>query len=205
MWLVTKEAVSEHSRTNTSSGSGGGSAAADGSAGEGAGVLAVVYYQLAVYQDVLDSCGVLLWPVAGGRRLHRGRVEDDDVGLHVVQEQASVGYAQAQRREGRHLPDRLLQSDGAFVADVVGEDGREGAVGPRAGIVPQQQTVGSHHRERMGHEVGQGRKVWPGGHVGGLKVFVEEEVAQGVDLALYPSSQPPRRRSVPQTSDCGDA
>ena len=76
------------------------------------------------------------------------------------------------------------KSDGAFVANVVGEDGREGSVGPRARIVPQQQAVRSHHRQRMGHEVGQGRKVRAGGDVGGLEVFVEEEVAQGVDLAF---------------------
>ena len=87
---------------------------------------------------MFDSRGELLRAVARGWRLHGGRVEDHDVGLHVVEEKASVGYAQAQRSKGRHLPDRLLQGDGAFVADVVGEDGGEGAVGPRAGIVPQQ-------------------------------------------------------------------
>ena len=135
-------------------------------------------------RDVLDPRGELPRVVARGRRLHGCRVEDDDVGLHAVEKQASVGYAQALRRKGRHLPDRLLQGDGAFVTNVVGEDGREGAIGPRAGIVPQQKTVGSHHSQRMDHEVGQGRQVRPGGHVGGLKVFVEEEVAEGVDLAF---------------------
>ena len=185
--------------------SGRRSAAAEGSAGEGSGVVAVVYYQSAVYQDVLDTRGELLRPVARGWRFYGGRVEDDDVGLHVVQEQASVGYAQAQRRKGRHLPDRLLQGYGTFVANVVGEDGREGAIGPRAGIVPQQEGVGSHHRERMGHEVGQGRQV---------RARVTRRRSEGLRRGggrigrrprFYPSSQPPRRRSGPRTSDCGDA
>ena len=107
MWSVRKETASSY--TPAPLALGGGAAAAEGSAGEGAGVVGVVYYQSAVYQDVLDSRGVLLWPVARGRRLDRGRVEDDDVGLHVVEEEAPVGYAQAQGCEGRHFPDRLLQ------------------------------------------------------------------------------------------------
>jgi len=65
----------------------------------------------------------------GARRrgLHRLRVEDHDVCLEAVAEQAAIGQAQALRREGCHLPDGVGQRQEALLADELGEDDRKGA------------------------------------------------------------------------------
>ena len=145
---------------------------------------AVDHDRLAVDEDVIDAGGVLARAVSGGGGVDGGRVEDDYVGLHAVAEDAAVGDAESQGGEGGHLSYSLGEGDELFVADVVGEEGGEGAVGAGAGEVAEEKAVGADHGEGVGHEVGEGGEVGARGDVGGLQVLVEEDVAEGVDLAL---------------------
>lgn len=155
----------------------------EGAAREGAGVVAVGYYGLAVDEDVLDAGGVLAGAAPGGGGVDGCGVEDDDVGFHAVAEEATVRDAESECGEGGHFSNSLGEGDEFFAADVVGEEGGEGAVGPGTGEIAEEEAVGADHGEGVGHEVGEGGGVGARGNVGGLEVFVEEEIAEGVDLA----------------------
>ena len=119
-------------------------------------MVAVGYDGLAVDQDVLDAGGVLAGVVSGGGGVDGAWIEDDDVGLHAVSEDAAVGDAESEGGEGSHLSDGLGHGYELFAADVVGEEGGEGAVGAGAGEVAEEEAVGADHGEGMGHKVGGG-------------------------------------------------
>ena len=108
-------------------------AEAEGSAGELAGVLAFVDYDIAVDYDVGDAEGELLGVFSGGGSFDGFRVEDDDVGLVAVTEEATGLEAQALGGERGHLADGLGEAELLFGAYVLGKDYGEAAVGPRAG------------------------------------------------------------------------
>ncbi len=129
-----------------------GAAAPERAPGEDARVTALVHDDLPVHDHLLDADRELLRLAPRGRRLHGLRVEDDDVGLEAVAEEPAVGQAQALGGERRHLADGVRQAEPALLADELGQDDRERAVGPRAGIVPDQDRVAADHVERVAHE-----------------------------------------------------
>ena len=131
----------------------------EGSAGELAGVLAFVDYYFAVDYDVGDAEGELLGVFSGGGGFDGFRVEDDDVGLVAVSEEASGLEAQALGREGGHLSDGLGEAELLLGAYVLSEDYGEAAVGAGAGELSHENCVAADHAAGVGDEGGQGMGV----------------------------------------------
>ena len=131
-------------------------AEAEGSAGELAGVLAFVYYDFAVDYDVGDAQGELLGVFSGGGGFDGFGVEDDDVGLVAVSEEATGLEAQALGGEGGHLSDGLGEAELLFGAYVLGEDYGEAAVGAGAGELAHEHSVAADHAAGVRHKSGQG-------------------------------------------------
>ena len=127
---------------------------ADPSTRRRAGVLAGVDDERAVDDDVLDAgreaARLVVRRVAPDRR----RIEHDEVGQVAVADRAAL--AQPEPRGGRagHLADRLLEAEQRLVAHELAEDARVAAVGPRAGLRPDEGRVRPDHPDRMARRTG---------------------------------------------------
>src|SRR5262245_8695083 len=95
---------------------------------------------------MLDADSKLAAIVKGGTVANLGGVENNDIGGHSGAEQPTVLQAEAPRRVGGELLDRLLQRPDALVADVLtqvpGEAAPAARVGAAAGIDP---VAAGHH------------------------------------------------------------
>src|SRR6266850_2297661 len=103
--------------------------AAQGAPGHDTGMPALVDHHLAIDNDVLDTDRELLGLGTRGRSFDALGIEDDDIGVETITQQATVGKPQALSRERRHLTDGIRQVHKALLPGILGEDDRECAVG----------------------------------------------------------------------------
>ena len=82
---------------------------------------AIVNGQPAVHYDVRDALGQLLRIVVGCGVADGLRVEADQIGGHPGADEPTVREPEPLRREGRHLPDRVLPREDSELAHVDAE------------------------------------------------------------------------------------
>ena len=159
-------------------------AEAEGSAGESAGVLAFVYYYFAVDDDVGDAEGELLGVFSGGGGFDGFGVEDDNVGLVAVAEEATGLETQALGGEGGHLADGLGEAELLFGAYVLSEDDGEAAIGAGAGELSHENGVASDHAAGVRDEGGEGLGVGADANNTEVEAIVEDEVEESLHGVL---------------------
>src|SRR5262245_27512377 len=100
-------------------------------AGPGRGDPSAVHDELTVHGHVGHAVAVLERVLVGRTVLDRVGVEGHEVGLEPRPYDPAVGEAHARRGQRRHLADRFLEGKELLVPDVLAEDPRGRAPGPR--------------------------------------------------------------------------
>ena len=101
---------------------------------EGAGVLAVFDDDLAIHYDIVDAYRVVMRVFSRGVCLDSGGVEDNDVRLEAVAQDASIWQSEALRGERCHLANRFGEAQALLGADELSQNYREAAVSARVGV-----------------------------------------------------------------------
>src|ERR1700757_3927945 len=91
-------------------------------AGRLAGQLAAVHDQDSVDGHVPEALAVAVGALERRGGADRRRIEDGEGGRETGLDEPPAGQSCRLRREGRHLPDRLLQAQDLLLAHVVAED-----------------------------------------------------------------------------------
>src|SRR5699024_2570754 len=103
--------------------------AVDAFAGEGAGMVGVSHNGSAVHEDIADAGGQVMRIRIGGVVDHRLRVEDHDVGIHPVSQEATIAKSETIGHRRAGLANGVLECHPALLTDITTEDPGVGAIG----------------------------------------------------------------------------
>ena len=121
------------------------------------------------------------WVVEGGGSVNAGRVEQDEVGFGAVADDAAVGQSETLSGRAGHLADGLFQREQPLTSHELGQHVGIGAKRARIGPAAGEDGVGPNHLGRVGGDFADVFEVAGPGDEGHLKVFLQQQVADGID------------------------
>ena len=102
---------------------------------------AIVVFQNAIHEDVLNSFRKLRRVLIRGMVNDGLGIEDGDIGEEACAQNAAIAQPLALCGQGSDLANRLLQRQHVFVANVVAEEARHRTAGPGMRVRLEQWTV----------------------------------------------------------------